>query len=204
MFFRFCGWHDLIVKQFRVQRDIWGSEEKELTKQEYLRLLQAAEQKKNQRLALIFQTIFGTGIRVSELPYITVEAIKAGEARVHCKGKIRHIFIVSELRKKLLAYAKIKNIRNGMIFATKAGKPIHRTVIWRAMKSLCDAAHVSMTKVFPHNLRHLFARSFYHMEKDIVALADILGHASIDTTRIYTMTSGAEYRRKLNGMRLIL
>lgn len=202
-FFRFCGRHDLIIKQFRIQREIFCSEERELTVQEYFRLLRAAQQKKDRRLALILQTVCGTGIRVSELPYITVEAAQAGETRVHCKGKIRRIVIVSRLRQKLLAYAKRKRLHSGMIFVTGSGKPIHRTVIWRAMKSLCVSAGVSAKKVFPHNLRHLFAREFYSMEKDIVALADILGHASINTTRIYTMTSGAEYRRKLDGMRLV-
>ena len=202
-FFRFCGWHDLILKQFRVQRDIFYSEDRELTRQEYFRLLRAAEQRKDRRLALILQTICGTGIRVSELSYITVEAAVAGEARVHCKGKIRRIMIVPKLRAKLLSYAKRLRLHSGMIFVTKAGKPIHRTVIWREMKSLCRVTGVLATKVFPHNLRHLFARVFYSMEKDIVALADILGHASINTTRIYTMASCSEYRRKLCELRLV-
>ncbi|MBQ7322377.1 MAG: tyrosine-type recombinase/integrase [Clostridia bacterium] len=203
-FFQFCDWQNLMIKQFRVQREVFCAEEKELTKTEYVRLLQAAEKKKDQRLALILQTICGTGIRVSELSYITVEAVKAGEARVRCKGKMRRIFIVSELRKKLLAYIKQRKLHSGIIFLTKRGKPIDRTAIWRAMKSLCATAHVAETKVFPHNLRHLFARAFYGVGKDIVALADILGHASINTTRIYTMSSGVEYRKKMNCMRLIL
>jgi site-specific recombinase XerD len=203
VFLRFCGWHDLTVKQFRVQRDVFCSEEKELSKQEYLCLLQVAEQKKDQRLSLILQTICGTGIRVSELSYITVDAVRHGEARVRCKGKTRRIFIVSELRKKLMSYAKQHGIVHGMIFITKNGKPLDRTSIWRSMKSLCKSARVAMTKVFPHNLRHLFARVFYNIGKDIVALSDILGHASINTTRIYTMTSGVEYRKKLSNMKLI-
>lgn len=202
-FFRFCGWLDLVIKQFRVQRETFRSEERELTKTEYLRLLQTAEKKKNQQLALILQTICGTGIRVSELQYITVEALKAGEARVRCKGKVRRIFIVSDLRKKLLAYIKQCGIHTGMIFVTRSGRAIDRTSVWRAMKSLCQIARVAATKVFPHNLRHLFARVFYNMGKDIVALSDILGHASINTTRIYTMTSGVEYRKKLSSMKLI-
>ncbi len=202
-FFRYCGWNDLMVKQFRVQRESFCSEEKELSKEDYLRLVRAAEQKKDHRLSLILQTICATGIRIGELPYITVEAVCKGEALVNCKGKIRRIFIVSKLQKKLLKYARTHRIQKGALFVTKHGKNINRSVVWRAMKALCAAAHVSQTKVFPHNLRHLFARIFYSLEKDVVALADILGHASINTTRIYTVSSGAEHKRKLSLMHLI-
>ena len=203
-FLRFCGWHDLCVKQFRVQRQAYCSEEKELTRAEYLRLLEAANKKHNERLNLIIQTICGTGIRVSELQYITVEALGKGEAVVNCKGKNRRIFIVPELKKKLLRYVKEQKISSGAVFITRNGKPVSRNNIWKEMKSLCEQAHVAPSKVFPHNLRHLFARTFYSIEKNIAKLADILGHASINTTRIYIVTTGAEHKRKMEHMRLIV
>ncbi|MBP3309184.1 MAG: tyrosine-type recombinase/integrase, partial [Clostridia bacterium] len=192
-FLRFCGWHDLCVKQFKMQREVYCSEEKELTRAEYIRLLEAANAKHNERLNLIIQTICGTGIRVSELQYITVEALENGEAIVNCKGKNRRVFIVPELKKKLLRYVKEQRISAGTIFVTRGGKPISRHSIWKDMKALCEQANVSPSKVFPHNLRHLFARTFYGIEKDIAKLADILGHASINTTRIYIVTTGAEH-----------
>ena len=201
--FAFLRWHDLKVKTLKIQRQIFCSEKKELTKSEYARLCEAAE-KRSERLKLILQTICGTGIRVSELRYITVESAKQGEAVVNCKAKTRVIFIVKELRKKLLRYAAEQNIKTGMIFITKAGKPINRTNIWREMKSLCKAANVNPQKVFPHNLRHLFARVFYGIEKDIAKLADILGHSSINTTRIYIISTGTEHRRRMENMHLIL
>ena len=203
-FFSFLCWYDLKVKALKIQRQVFCSEEKELTKPEYLRLCRAADEKRNERLKLILQTICGTGIRISELRYITVEAVKNGEAVVNCKSKTRVIFIVKELRKKLLRYAAEQNIKTGMIFITKAGKPINRTNIWREMKSLCKAANVNPQKVFPHNLRHLFARVFYGLEKDIAKLADILGHSSINTTRIYIISTGTEHRRRMENMHLIL
>lgn len=203
-FFRFCHWFDLCVKQFKVQRQIYCSEEKELTRAEYVRLLEAARAKKNKRLDLIIQTICGTGIRVSELEYITVEAVQKGEAVVNCKGKKRRVFIVPILQKKLLRYAKERRIFQGMIFITQGGKPISRNSIWKGMKSLCKIAAVNSSKVFPHNLRHLFARTFYGIEKDIAKLADILGHASINTTRIYIATTGIEHRRKMENLRLVI
>ena len=203
-FFRFCGWHDLCVKQFKMQREVYCSEEKELTRAEYIRLLEAANAKHNERLNLIIQTICGTGIRVSELQYITVEALHNGEAIVNCKGKNRRVFIVPELKKKLLRYVKEQGITMGTVFVTRSGKPVSRNSIWKDMKALCEQANVSSSKVFPHNLRHLFARTFYGIEKDIAKLADILGHASINTTRIYIVTTGAEHKRKMEHMRLII
>ncbi len=203
-FFKFVGWYDCCVKQFKVQRKTYCSEESELTKQEYIALVRTAEHKKNERLSLLIQTICGTGIRVSELEFITVDAIKRGEADVSCKGKSRKVFIVKDLCKKLQRYAKEHNITSGAIFITKTGKPMNRSNIWREMKSLCEQAGVNPNKVFPHNLRHLFARTFYGLEKDIAKLADILGHTSINTTRIYIITTGAEHRRKLENMRLII
>ena len=168
------------------------------------RLCQAAKQKKNERLNLIIQTICATGIRVSELQYITVESAKCGEAIVNCKAKTRSVFIVKELKQKLLRYAEEQGIKSGMIFVTKSGKPINRTNIWREMKALCKDANVNPQKVFPHNLRHLFARTFYGIEKDIAKLADILGHSSINTTRIYIISTGTEHRKKMENMHLII
>ncbi len=201
---RFMAWHDLCVKQFKVQKEAYCSEEKELTKAEYTSLVKTAEQKKNERLSLVVQTICGTGIRVSELKSITVEAVRKGEAIVSCKGKTRKIFIVKTLQKKLLQYAIEQGIASGILFVTKSGKPLDRSNIWRAMKNLCGQAGVSPQKVFPHNLRHLFARTFYGIEKDIAKLADILGHSNINTTRIYIITSGAEHRTRMENMRLII
>ena len=203
-FLRFMGWVDCCIKQFKVQNKAFCSEEKELTKAEYIRLVNTAKEKGNERLNLIIQTICGTGIRVSELQFITVEAVRKGEAVVSCKNKTRTVFIVRELQKKLLNYIKSKSITSGCIFITKSGKPMSRCNIWREMKALCEQAGISPDKVFPHNLRHLFARTFYGIEKDIAKLADILGHSSINTTRIYIITTGAEHKRKMENMRLIL
>ena len=203
-FFRFLGFYELCVKQYKIQKSAFCPEEKELTKAEYIRLIEAAKKKGNERLNLMIQTICGSGIRVSELQYITVEAVKRGEAFVNCKGKNRRIFIVAELRKKLLSYIKTQNIKSGAVFVTKNGKPVSRHNIWRDMKALCKDAGVSPSKVFPHNLRHLFARTFYGIEKDIAKLADILGHTSINTTRIYIVTTATEHKRKMENMRLII
>lgn len=169
-----------------------------------MRLCKTAERRHNKRLSLILQTICATGIRVSELQYITVEAAKRGKAVVNCKSKTRTVFIVKELKQKLLRYAAEQNIKDGMIFITRTGKPISRTNIWREMKALCGEANVNPEKVFPHNLRHLFARVFYGIEKDIAKLADILGHSSIDTTRIYIISTGTEHRRRMENMHLII
>ena len=200
----FLGWADLKVKSIKLQRQIYCPEEKELTKAEYIRLVNTAKQKGNERLNLLIQTICGTGIRVSELQYITVEAVKCNEAVVSLKGKTRSVFIVRDLQKKLLRYAAEQKISSGAIFITRSGKPMSRTNIWREMKSLCVEAGVNPQKVFPHNLRHLFARTFYGIEKDIAKLADILGHSSINTTRIYIITTGNEHRQRMENMRLII
>lgn len=202
--FSFLGWSDCKVKAIKLQRQIYCPEEKELTKAEYMRLVNAAKSKGNRRLCLVLQTICGTGIRVSELKYITVEAVRSGEAIVSLKGKTRSVFIVRELQKKLLRYAAEQKIKSGAIFITRSGKPLSRTNIWREMKSLCTQAGVNPKKVFPHNLRHLFARTFYGIEKDIAKLADILGHSSINTTRIYIISTGNEHRRRMEKMRLII
>ena len=202
--FSFLEWHDLKVKAIKVQQQLFCPEEKELSKSEFVRLVDAAKAKSNERLSLILQTICGTGIRVSELQFITVDAVKRGEATVSCKGKTRSVFIVRDLQKKLLRYLSENGISGGSVFVTRSGRPVSRTNIWRDMKSLCGEANVDPGKVFPHNLRHLFARVFYGIEKDIAKLADILGHSSVDTTRIYIISTGAEHRRRMELMRLII
>ena len=202
--FSFLGWYELRVKSLKVQQQVFYPEEKELTKAEYERLCHTAERKQNERLCLILQTICGTGIRVSELQFITVEAVRKGEATVSLKGKTRSIFIVRNLQRKLLRYISEQKITAGAIFITRTGKPLSRTNIWREMKNLCIEAEVNPEKVFPHNLRHLFARVFYGIEKDIAKLADILGHSSISTTRIYIISTGTEHRQRMERMRLII
>ena len=203
-YLRFEGWHDCCVKQFKIQKKAYCSQEDELTREEYIRLLQTAVRNGNQRLYLILQTICATGIRVSEIEYITVEAVNRGEAEVHCKGKIRRVFIVSDLCEKLTDYAAERSISSGPVFRTRSGKPMSRCNIWREMKLLCEEAGVPEQKVYPHNLRHLFARTFYDMEKDIAKLADVLGHTNINTTRIYIITTGEEHKKKMEQMGLVL
>ena len=203
-FFRYAGWLDLCVRQFKVQRQVYTPEEKELTKAEYERLVRTARKNGNERLNLILQTICSTGIRVSELRQITVEAVQKGEAVVQCKGKTRTVFLVSALRTQLAAYIARQKRTSGSVFVTRSGRPVSRTAIWREMKALCTLANVSPGKVFPHNLRHLFARTFYGIEKDIAKLADILGHTSINTTRIYIATSGAEHRQRMEHLHLVI
>lgn len=203
-FFTFMGLYDCRLKSLKLQQQIYCSEEKELTKAEYTRLVNTATQIGNERLNLIIQTICGTGIRVSELQFITVAAVQKGEAAVSLKGKTRLIFIIKDLQKKLLRYATKQGIKSGCIFITRTGKPMERTNIWREMKKLCADAGINPNKVFPHNLRHLFARTFYSIEKDIAMLANILGHSSINTTRIYIASTRAEHRRRMEQMRLIV
>jgi len=198
----FLGWQDCRVKFIRQQKQIYCSEEKELSKAEYLRLLAAARGKP--QLQLVMQTICATGIRVSELRYFTVESIRKGEVVVNNKGKTRRIMIPGKLRKLLMDCVKKEKIRSGPIFLARNGKPLNRSRIWAQMKQLCKAAGVNPGKVFPHNLRKLFARTFYGIEKDIAKLADILGHSSIDTTRIYIMSTGTEHRRKIERLGLVI
>jgi len=196
------GWSDCKVKSIRLQQQTYCPEEKELTKAEYLRLLEAA--KGHAQLNLVLQTICSTGIRVSELRYFTVEAVQQGRITVSCKNKTRTIFVPGKLKKQLLNYAKKKRLLAGAIFMGRNGRPLDRSSIWRQMKQLCRAAGVAPSKVFPHNLRKLFARTFYGIEKDIAKLADILGHSSINTTRIYIMTTGTEHRRKIERLGLVI
>lgn len=202
--FNYLQWYDCRVKNLKFQQEVFCPEEKELTKDEYIRLVKTAGEHGNERLCMLMQTICATGIRVSELNYITVEAVKKGQTKVKCKGKVRTVMIVKKLQKRLLKYAREQKIRSGAVFVTAGGKPIDRTNIWKEMKALCIAAKVNPSKVFPHNLRHLFARVFYSMDKDIAQLADILGHSSINTTRIYIVSTGSEHRKCLESMHLLL
>lgn len=201
--FQFLEWYDCRVKAIKLSPEIYRPDEKELTRNEYERLVNTAMKQGKEKLAVILQTICGTGIRISELQFITVDAVKRGEAKVHCKGKTRKVFIVSELKTLLLDFIKKNHIKSGPIFLSKTGKPMNRTTVWREMKSVCKAANVNPSKVFPHNLRHLFARVFYKMEKDIAKLADILGHSSINTTRIYIISTGKEHKKKMERMGLV-
>lgn len=203
-FFTFMGREDLRVKQLKIQRRAYCSKEKELTRAEYLRLIQAAESRNDGKLALMIQTICGTGIRVSELSSITAEAVQSGEAVINLKGKTRSILIPGKLRKVLSAYTKRLNIVSGPVFITRTGRPVDRSNIWKMMKSLCACAGVKPSKVFPHSFRHLFARCFYAINRDIAKLADILGHSNINTTRIYIISSGREHRRHMDALGLVL
>ena len=202
-FFSLCGWTDCRVKALRLQRRLFREEGRELTRREYDRLLAAARRSGKGQLELLMEAICATGIRVSEVKYLTVEAARAGRAEVHLKGKVRTILIPGKLRKKLLGYAKEKKIASGEIFLTRGGKSLSRKQIWAEMKALCKAAGVSPSKVFPHNLRHLFARTFYQVCRDVAKLADVLGHSSIETTRIYLISTGAEHARQLERLGLV-
>ena len=202
-FFRQIGREDCLLKELRVQRRVFRNHERELTRQEYQRLLDTAQQLGKERLALLLETICATGIRVSEVRYITTEAVRYGRADIRLKGKIRTILIPAKLCRKLKKYAKKQKIASGEIFLTKSGKGICRRQIWAEMKALCQKAGVEPTKVFPHNLRHLFARTFYKACRDIVRLADVLGHSSIETTRIYLISTATELAKQLDRLRLI-
>ena len=202
-YFDYIERYDLRVKNLKVQRQIFCKSEKELTKSEYERLLKAAKSKKNERLYLIMQTICATGIRVSELKYVDVNSVMTGQAQVRLKGKIRMVILPRELCALLKKYIKEKHITSGSIFTTRKGQPVDRHSIWKSMKQLCERAGVSKDKVFPHNLRHLFARTYYSLQKDIVRLADILGHSNVNTTRIYTIENGETHRRQMQRMGLV-
>ena len=203
-FLAFLGWEELKVKPLKIQKSLFLDEKKELTRSEYARLVRAAERGENQRLALVLQTICATGIRVSELRFITAEAVAAGRAEVANKGKRRVVFLPEKLRRLLKNYLRAQKKTAGAVFTTRTGKPLDRSNIWRDMKALCEAAGVSPGKVFPHNLRHLFARTYYAAEKDLSRLADILGHSSVNTTRIYTAESGAVHARQVERLGLVL
>jgi len=202
-FLTFAESPELKVKYLRIQRQLFRSVGRELTKAEYQKLLDTAQTLGKERLSLLMQTICATGIRVSEVKYITVEAVKVGKAEISLKGKIRTILLTGKLCKKLLRYAKAKKISSGEIFLTRSGNGLGRKQIWAEMKSLCKKAGIEPGKVFPHNLRHLFARTFYKICKDVAKLADVLGHSSIETTRIYLISTGAEHLRMLSKLDLI-
>ena len=203
-FFSFMSWEGLRIRQIKTQRKIYRDRERELTKAEYLRLLEAARKAGNLRLFYLMQTLASTGIRISELKFITVESLDTGSATVDCKGKQRTILLPKRLRKTLRKYCKNHGIIGGSIFITRSGRPMDRSNIWKELRKLCPAAQVETRKVFPHNFRHLFAVSFYALEKDVAKLADLLGHASINTTRIYIMESGAEHERQMERLGLVL
>lgn len=203
-FLDYCGWQDCKVKLLKVQRKAFLEASRELSETEYKRLVTAADEQGNKCLCILIQTICATGIRIGELKYITVEAVKAGRVEICMKGKNRTILLPKELRIKLEKYTKKKNIQEGYIFRTRSGKPLDRSNIWSAMKKLCSDAKVNPKKVFPHNLRHLFARTFYAIEKNIAHLADVLGHSRIETTRIYVAVSESAHERILNRMKLII
>jgi len=202
-FFAFMGWNDLRVKYLKIQHRLFRCASKELTKEEYKKLYDTAVSQGKNRLALLMEVICATGIRVSEVKYITVEAVRAGRADISLKGKIRTILLPGKLCRKLEKYSKKQKIVSGEIFLTRNGKGLSRRQIWAELKALCKKAGVEESKVFPHNLRHLFARTFYHIYKDIVKLADVLGHSSIETTRIYLISTGTEQAQQLERMGLI-
>lgn len=203
-YFEYMHWYDLKVKTYRIQRQIFVPEERELTKEEFRRLVMAAENQGKKRLALIILTLGATGIRVSELEEITVAAVRHGSATIYNKGKERKILLTRDLQVKLLRYIRTQGIKKGPVFQTRRGKAVGRSSIWRDMKKLCQKAGVEPEKVFPHNLRHLFAKTFHKIDNDLARLADILGHSSIETTRIYIKTTCTEYREKLENMHLLV
>jgi len=202
-FFEYNEWHSLKVKTLKIQKQIFAERAKELTKSEYERLLVAAKNKKNERLYYLMQTICSSGIRVSELTSVTLEAVKMQKATINCKGKMRVVILPDGLCKMLIRYAKEQKITSGPIFITRTGKPLDRSSIWKMMKMLCESAEVDKSKVFPHNLRHLFARTYYSIQKDIVRLADILGHSNVNTTRIYTMETYEVHCRQIQNLGLL-
>lgn len=202
-FFACNEWYDLRVKAIKVQKQLFLNKEKELTKAEYERLLNASQAKRNKRLYYLMQTICSTGIRVSELKFITVEAVKRGRTTINCKGKMRVVFLPDKLCKLLCRYIKENGTHKGAVFVSRNGKPLDRSHIWQMLKGLCESAGVPKEKVFPHNFRHLFARTYYSLQKDVVRLADILGHSSVNTTRIYTMETGEVHRRQIQRLGLL-
>ena len=203
-FFRFAGWEDCQVKFLKLQRRLFRDAGRELSRAEYERLVETAANRSRPRLALLMEALCGTGVRVSEVRYLTVEAVQAGRADISLKGKIRTILIPNKLCRKLLKYARKQKITSGEIFLTRSGKGMSRRQIWAEMKSLCERAGVEPSKVFPHNLRHVFAAAFYKSCKDIVRLADVLGHSSVETTRIYLLTTGVEHAQMLERLGLVL
>ena len=202
-FFSFMEWYNIRIKALKIHRQMFSNGDKELTKEEYERLLTVAKSKNKKKLYFIMQTICSTGIRVSELRYITTSAVKSGQAVIDCKGKLRVIFLPKKLCGILERYIKENDIKTGPVFVSRSGKPLDRSYIWKMLKRLCEIAGVSSKKVFPHSFRHLFARTYYSLQKDIVRLADALGHSSINTTRIYTIENGEVHRRQIQKLGLL-
>jgi len=202
-FFRFMGWHDCTVKALRIQRRVFSAPDEELSREEYRRLVDAAEQKRDRQLSLLLQLMASTGIRVSEIRYVTVEALGHNQVQIRLKGKIRTILLPGKLCHKLRKYQRQQKITSGPLFLSRSGNPLDRRSIWSRMKWICAAAKVKREKVYPHNLRHLFARAFYRVQKDIAKLADVLGHSSIETTRIYLLSSGQEHQKILDRLNLL-
>ncbi len=203
-FFGYTGWHDCCVTIFKIQPNHIYAQEKEMTRAEYEKLIKTAKEQDNLRLAMIIETIGGTGIRVSELASITVDAVKTGKISISCKGKHREIYLIPKLKRKLLDYCKKKNIKSGVVFITRNGNPVDRSNIWTEMKKVAEKAGIALEKAFPHNLRHFFARTYYNMHKNISYLADILGHSSINTTRIYTATTEENHVKMLECLELVV
>ncbi len=202
-FFNYMGWYGINVKAYKVQEQTFRPENKCLSREEYFRLVKGARKKGRKRLVMVLQAICATGIRVSELQFFTVSAVRKGIVEINCKGKIRTVLLPDGLRKELLYYIGKEGIKQGRVFCTLSGKAVNRSNIWKEMKAVCDVAGVKPEKVFPHNLRHLFAVSYYRIKKDIAKLADILGHSNIETTRIYIRTTGKEYKKQLDQMGLV-
>lgn len=202
-FFKRMGWYDCLVKSLKVQREAFRSHEREMSKDEYFRLLEVAKARGNERLYFVMQSICSTGIRISELKFITVESLNVGQARVSLKGKTRTVLLPADLRRHLKIYARDRGIKEGSVFVTKNGQPLDRSNILHEMKALCKDAGVDARKVFPHNLRHLFACIYYKAEKDLSHLADLLGHSSVNTTRIYTLVSGEEQAKQIDRLGLV-
>lgn len=202
-FCRFMGWPEYIIKPLRIQRRIFAAAEQELSREEYLSLVEAAERKKDRRLSLLLQLMASTGIRVSEIRYVTVEVLVQGRIQIHLKGKVRTILLPGKLCRKLQKYQKSQNISSGPLFRSSSGEEMDRRQIWAQMKRLCADAGVPAKRVFPHNLRHLFARMFYKAQRDIAKLADVLGHSNIETTRIYLLSSGQEHQAVLDRLQLV-
>ena len=201
--FTFTGWTDCRARSLKLQRRAFRDDARELTRDEFYRLVATAERLGKDRLALLLEAIGSTGVRVSEVKYFTVESARLGRAEIALNGKIRTFLLPGKLCRKLLKYARKQKIASGEIFLTRSGKPINRKQIWAEMKALCKQAGVEPGKVFPHNLRHLFAQTFYHQTRDVVKLADVLGHSSLSTTRIYLISTGAEHRRELEKLKLV-
>ena len=201
-YLQWLGWNECCVKGIKSQQQMFAGQ-KELTQEEYKKLVETARKEGKEQLAVLMETIAGTGIRISELSFITVEAVIQGKAEVYCKGKCRQIYLTKELRKRLIKFCRQQQLKTGPVFRTKHGNPLDRSNVWTQMKKLGKRAGIDPEKVFPHNLRHLFARTYYKKHKDVVYLADILGHASINTTRIYTRTTCENHIQKLESLGLV-